>query len=206
MGNMIDHLTRTKGFTFLFAFEVEIGYLVGDISLDKDGVRCAAIFYELAACLYSAGCSLMQRLQQLYDLYGYSHMLNRYFFCYDAATFQSIFSRLRCMPDTQSYPARLGQHRVLSVRDVPIGVDSMFADGKSVFPLIADSFMLTLRLEGGNSVTLRNSGTEPKLKYYIECVGKSREEARKQCEEIEQAVIQQLLEPEKNGLKQGGGD
>ena len=44
-----------QGYTFLFAFEEAIGYLVGDMSLDKDGVRAAAVFAEMAATLRVGG-------------------------------------------------------------------------------------------------------------------------------------------------------
>ena len=200
MGNMIDTMTRERGLDFLFAFEVEIGYLIGDISLDKDGVRTAAVFYELAVKLYDEdGKSLMQRLNELYERYGYSAMLNSYYFCYEPSTFTAIFSRLRTLHHG-SYPATVGPYTITSVRDIPLGIDTQQPDGKSLLPVVTDSFMLTLRLEGGSSITLRNSGTEPKLKYYVECVGSSKEEAKRKCDELASVALPELLQPELNGL------
>ena len=96
MGNRADELIH-QGMTFLFAFEVEIGYLVGDISLDKDGVRCAAMFYELAAQLHSQGKSCMGRVEELEKELGASFMLNQYCICNDPRVFEAIFSRIRTM-------------------------------------------------------------------------------------------------------------
>jgi phosphoglucomutase len=188
--------------------EVEIGYLVGDMSLDKDGVRCGAVFNELAAELYGEGKSCMDRLAELDALYGHSSMLNGYFHCDNPDTFASIFSRIRTMGPDGGYPREVGGYRVASVRDVPLGLDTREADGKSRLPRVTDSFMVTLRYEDGATLTLRNSGTEPKLKFYIErVVGggaaaavDSGEKARVACEEMKRKCIEELLEPAKNGL------
>ena len=55
--------------------------------------------------------------------------------------------------------------------------------------------MLTLTLAGGALVTLRASGTEPKLKWYLEVKG-SEEEAGV----LEAAVVHELIQPEAHGL------
>ena len=232
MGNRADELIG-QGKTFLFAFEVEIGYLVGDISLDKDGVRCAAIFYELAAQLHSQGKTCMGRVEELERELGASYMLNqsaahtthhhqrlptllyrcsfisssypllwrcRYCICNDPHTFEAIFSRIRTMGPQGGYPTSVGGYTVASVRDVPLGIDTQQADGQSRLPRITDSFMITLRLEGGANVTLRNSGTEPKLKFYVEAFDDTREKAKAMCQDIKARCVSELLQPEKNGL------
>ena len=198
MGNRADELLQ-QGLTLLFAFEVEIGYLVGDISLDKDGVRCAAIFYELAAQLYNEGSTCMQRIAQLEQRYGHSYMINEYAVCSDPATFTAIFSRIRTMGPGGGYPVEVARHKVASVRDVPLGIDTREADGKSRLPVITDSFMITLRFDGGATLTLRNSGTEPKLKYYIEVFADSKEQAKRKCEAM-RACLDELLQFEQNHL------
>ena len=205
MGNKIDEVTRERGLEFLFAFEVEIGYLIGDISLDKDGVRTAAVFYELAVKLYDEdGKTLMQRLNELYDKYGYSAMLNSYYYCHNPQTFKSIFNRIRTLQADTTYPTSIPPYTITSVRDIPLGIDTQQSDGRSLLPVVSDSYMLTFRFGGGSSVTLRNSGTEPKLKYYVECVGGSKEEAKRKCDELASVVLPVLLQPEVNGLVKAG--
>ena len=46
----------------------------------------------------------------------------------------------------------------------------------------------------------RTSGTEPKLKYYVEVVGETEKVSMERAEEVAQSVIEYMLEPEKNGL------
>lgn len=67
------------------------------MSLDKDGVRTAAIFYEMANQWYKRGITLKDRLDQLYQKYGYYTMTPSYFFCYDPAKITAIFSIMTFM-------------------------------------------------------------------------------------------------------------
>ncbi len=122
-------------------------------------------------------------------------------------TFASIFSRIRTMGPDGGYPREVGGHRVASVRDVPLGLDTREADGRSRLPRVTDSFMVTLRFESGSTLTLRNSGTEPKLKFYFDVVGggpaaspDGGEKARAAREEMKRSCLEELLEPTKNGL------
>jgi phosphomannomutase len=65
LGNLADELIRA-GYTFLFAYEVEIGFMIGDMSLDTDGVRAAPVFVEMANHLYEQGLTLSEQLDNLY--------------------------------------------------------------------------------------------------------------------------------------------
>lgn len=58
---------------------------------------------------------------------------------------------------------------VKGIRDLTLGTDTSKPDGKSVLPATPDAQMITFYLDEG-VVTLRNSGTEPKLKFYVECM------------------------------------
>ena len=62
--------------------------------------------------------------------------------------------------------------------------------------------MITYRFENGAVATLRNSGTEPKLKYYVECFDKTSEEAaRKLLHAMTDAIISVCLRPLETGLE-----
>lgn len=65
LGNLADELVRA-GYTFLFAYEIEIGFMIGDISLDTDGVRAAPVFVEMANYIYNEGLNLSDQLDILY--------------------------------------------------------------------------------------------------------------------------------------------
>lgn len=85
-----------------------------------------------------------------------------------------------------------------------MGTDTEQADGRAVLPTSKSSQMITLTFENGVIITLRTSGTEPKVKYYSEIVaepGNSDWEGIKATlEETVAMTVEQLLEPTKNGL------
>lgn len=200
-----------EGEKFLFAFEVEIGFLVGNQSYDKDGIRTAAIFYELYAHLHAAGKTCHDHLDALYQKYGYFSMNTSYFFCDPlSGKLGEIFSRLRNYPDTPGsaypftshrYPTSVGGFKIASVRDVTYGYDSKYPDGKSILPTDASSSMITFTFENGATATLRNSGTEPKIKYYVESSGKTDEEAKELTKKMTAAIIAEFIRPIENQLE-----
>ena len=204
MGNRASQAVR-EGERFLFAFEVEIGFLVGNMSYDKDGIRTAAIFYEMYAALHRAGKSCHQRLQELNERYGFFCMRTSYFFCDPASgKLGEIFGRLRAYPgsaDAHGYPTHAGPHRIVSVRDVTTGFDSSMPGGVSALPRDPSAHMVTFRFENGCTCTMRNSGTEPKVKYYVESSAKDKETAAKLTAEMTDFIIQEFIQPLENKLE-----
>lgn len=188
---------QAQGFTTLFAYEVEIGFLVGDVSFDKDGVRTAAVMYELANHWALQGQSLLDRVAGFYNKYGHFKMVNSYVFCDAASKLDAVFAEL-CEP---AYPTACGKFAIKSVRDVKRGIDTAQPDGKLVLPHMTDSYMVTFTFENGATATLRNSGTEPKLKYYVEVSSKeSPAAAEALLAEMTQALVDNFIQPTKFGL------
>lgn len=68
------------------------------------------------------------------------------------------------------YPSTIcdGKYHIKSVRDLTTGHDSTQPDGKAVLPTSRSSHMITFAFANGVMLTLRTSGTEPKVKYYSE--------------------------------------
>lgn len=68
------------------------------------------------------------------------------------------------------YPAHVhnGKYPISTVRDLTTGIDTCQSDGKSLLPSSKSSQMVTFTFENGAVITLRTSGTEPKIKYYAE--------------------------------------
>ncbi len=189
---------ESQGYTPLFAYEVEIGFLVGTLSYDKDGVRTAAVLYEAASYWASKGQTLLDRVAAFYEKYGHFKMVNSYFFCDRASKLDAVFAALR----EPAYPTTCGPFAIKSVRDVTMGVDTAQPDGKLILPQMTDSHMITFTFENGATATLRNSGTEPKLKFYVEVSSKeSPAAAEKLLEEMTSAVIEHFLQPARFGLE-----
>lgn len=75
------------------------------------------------------------------------------------------------------YPAHVhnGRYPISTVRDLTTGIDTCQSDGKSLLPSSKSSQMVTFTFENGAVITLRTSGTEPKIKYYAEMCASPKE-------------------------------
>uniref|UniRef100_A0A915PP68 Phosphoglucomutase (alpha-D-glucose-1,6-bisphosphate-dependent) n=1 Tax=Setaria digitata TaxID=48799 RepID=A0A915PP68_9BILA len=201
LGNKTDSL-RHQGKTVLLAWEESIGFMLGR-SLDKDGITAAAVFAELTSYLYSNGLTLFQQLFKIYSEYGFHLISSSYWFVPNQITMKNIFAKIR---KDNKYPQKIGKFNVKYVRDLTTGYDNEQPGNKPILPLSTSSEMITFTLADGSWATIRASGTEPKIKYYIEfksLPGKTEKDladAQKQLAELEQAVVDNLLEPKTNGL------
>uniref|UniRef100_A0A672L6J2 Phosphoglucomutase 2-like 1 n=1 Tax=Sinocyclocheilus grahami TaxID=75366 RepID=A0A672L6J2_SINGR len=167
IGNRIHELTKT-GKEVIFSFEESIGFLCGNMVLDKDGVSTAAVVAEMAAYLHTKNLSMNQQLINVYEIYGYHISRTSYVICNDPPTIHRIFSRLRNSGGSGVYPESCGDYCITHIRDVTTGYDSSQPDKKCVLPLSRNSQMVTFTFQNGIVATLRTSGTEPKIKYYTE--------------------------------------
>ena len=146
---------RRPGHYLLFGFEEALGYAVSDAVADKDGMSAALVAAELAAKEKARGRSLLDRLDDLYVRFGVhasSQLSLRSEGQEGIAEFAAIMRRLRSEP-----PTELGGHRLGEVTD--------YLDGSDGIP---PSDALAFELDGSIRVVVRPSGTEPKLKAYIE--------------------------------------
>ncbi|XP_030601025.1 glucose 1,6-bisphosphate synthase [Archocentrus centrarchus] len=203
IGNRIHELSKT-GNRVIFSFEESIGFLCGDVVLDKDGVSSAVVMAEMAAYLHNKNLSLNQQLHNIYQTYGHHVSKTSYVICNDPPTIQRIFGRIRNFDGSGSYPKTCGGVQIVHVRDVTTGYDSSQPDLRSVLPVSRSSHMITFTLQNGVVATLRTSGTEPKIKYYTEfCATPGQSEVSTLEEELRKvtdALVDEFLEPEKNNL------
>lgn len=88
-----------------------------------------------------------------------------------------LFSVFLCAAFTSQYPGHVhnGKYAISTVRDLTTGIDTCQKDGKALLPPSKSSQMVTFTFENGAVITLRTSGTEPKIKYYAEMCASSTE-------------------------------
>jgi phosphoglucomutase / phosphopentomutase len=175
MGNRaVDLLADNK--EVLFAYEEAIGFMISSKVLDKDGVSAAVHLATMLSYIYSKEkLTLSQKLDQLYDKYGYHYSITSYFLCYESEKIQRIFERIRNWEGiSNSYPSLIlnGKYKIKSIRDLTTGIDTSQPNGLSKLPSSKSSQMITFTLDNSTVVTLRTSGTEPKIKYYAEYCAK----------------------------------
>jgi phosphoglucomutase len=170
-----------KGYTFVYGTEESYGHLVENEVRDKDGISAAAITAEAALYWRSKGKSLLQRLDELYLEHGLfeERGVSKYFEGPSGMdTMRGIMEGYRL-----AQPAALGGIRVARIRDVKAG--KVWEPGREAEAKPIDlppSDVLQWYLEDGTMVTVRPSGTEPKIKYYVLCrtdAAKGLAEARK---------------------------
>ncbi|HDH96679.1 MAG TPA: phospho-sugar mutase [Proteobacteria bacterium] len=154
---------------FVFAFEESIGYLTGDFVRDKDAVGAAVVCAQMAAHLKARGKSLLDKLDELYLQYGYFSELERSLFFEGAEghmKMQRIMDAFRSEP-----PKEIAGYDVLwiidrrdnTVKDLRTGeVKPYHAHGGWT----GNVLVFGLSNDGLTRVTVRPSGTEPKIKHY----------------------------------------
>ena len=98
------------------------------------------------------------------------------------------FYKLRHNNSKLSYIDKFGEYTVTRIKDVSLGYDSD-SGGEPEDKLVSPSSeMITFELANSTVMTLRGSGTEPKLKYYIESKEKSMTEAKATADSVERAL------------------
>jgi phosphomannomutase len=145
------------GSRLVFGYEEALGYCVGDVVRDKDGIGAALAFLRLAAEVKAAGGSIAARLDVLarrYGVYLTAQLSLR------LASPEAAMERLRA-----DRPGELGGLPVEEALDLAVG--TAWQPGR---PALPPADVLVYRLSGGARVIVRPSGTEPNLKAYFEVV------------------------------------
>ncbi|CAG8495313.1 6602_t:CDS:10 [Diversispora eburnea] len=94
LGNAAIKLSK-EGYKVLFAYEEAIGFMIGEIVRDKDGISALALFGELVIQLKKRGIEIRDYLEELYQKYGYFVSDNSYFICNSPVTIDTIFNKIR---------------------------------------------------------------------------------------------------------------
>ncbi len=158
-------LKAEKGWRFVFGFEEALGYTVGELVRDKDGVSAAALFAELAAVLRAQGTTVLTHLEGLYRRYGLfvSSQVNLTRKGAEGiAELHAIMARLRKSP-----PWQVADQEVVTIRDYA-EQKILKKDGSSTPLSLPKSDVLAFELASGSRIIARPSGTEPKCKFYFD--------------------------------------
>ncbi|KAJ3913861.1 hypothetical protein F5877DRAFT_93012 [Lentinula edodes] len=166
-----------KGYEVPFGYEEAIGFMFESTIRDKDGVAASVMFAQLAEILHSQGKTVTSYLEDLYKRYGYFKTSNSYFICNDPRIIDAIFARLRNYVRRINYPKNIAGTEITSVVDLTTGYDSTNPPTYQPSMPLSSGHMIQFRGElksNGTKIvlTIRTSGTEPKVKYYLEGNGK----------------------------------
>ena len=176
IGEKITQFEQKGDFTFLFGYEESYGYLCGTHARDKDAVVSALLICEVAAYHKKNGKTLYDRLNELYDTYGY------FLDALDSFTLEGISGSEKIrgmMKILRSESIFDGAQITDYLKDVP---------AEEGFGLLPKSDVVKFTLNDGSWLAVRPSGTEPKIKIYYSIKEKNRPLAEVRLEGIRKRI------------------
>lgn len=210
IGNKAIDLKK-EGYHVPFGYEEAIGYMFSVVN-DKDGISAAVKWLQLYETWF-AGKSLdpVEKLEEIYRRYGWSKECNGYYKLDDLLKTPKIFNETirKSYGEGRKYPQTLGDFDVVGWRDLTVGFDSTTESGVPRLPVDHSSQMITAKLRPRSGFnpdetvrfTCRGSGTEPKLKVYIEGVShESESNARALAHKCWETLRDEWFKPKENGI------
>ena len=161
---------KNEGDRFILGMEESYGYLSGLHARDKDAVVASLLVCEMAAYYKSQGKTLAQKMTEIYEKYGYyKNILLNFTFEGESGMEKmgAIMTSLR-----EHAPEEIAGMKVIETADYKKSERVDIISGKISAIDLPKSNILAYKLPDGNSVIVRPSGTEPKLKAYITACGK----------------------------------
>lgn len=155
--------------SYIFGFEESYGYLTGTYVRDKDAVNGALMICEMFSLYKSRGIGLLDKLNELFEKYGYCmNTLHSFEFegSQGLSKMQNIMKTFReSVGDGLEIDSFVGK-KIKKVFDYNNSIDGL-----------PKSNVLKYILDGGCSVVIRPSGTEPKIKIYISVSASTKQNA-----------------------------
>jgi len=172
IGEQMD-LLATRGYEYVIGYEESYGYLLADHVRDKDGVSTAMFICEMAAQAKSQGLTLVDKLNELYKIYGY--FIDKQ----DSITLKGIDGAKR-IAEIMEQMRRLGTGFMPNIAKV---IDYLEGIGE-----LPKSNVLKYIFTDGSFLAVRPSGTEPKIKMYYSVRGETYDAAYEKLENMRQKI------------------
>mgnify|MGYP001068069269 FL=1 len=169
-----DIIEREKDGNYLFGFEESFGYCINGNVRDKDGVSSCLIFAEILAYCKDNDITLADYLESIYEKYGY-------FYEETISITKKGADGAKAIEDMMTYyrnnmPKEISGVEVVHISDYE-KKEVYGSDGKKIKDItLPKSNVLQYILKDNVKITIRPSGTEPKIKFYFEvCVKESKD-------------------------------
>lgn len=179
---------ESKGENFIFGGEESYGYLPVDFVRDKDAISACYFFSEMADYLKSEGRTLSDFLDEIYTRF---HLYIEDLYSLTLKGIEGMTQIRQIMQAfRQNLPTEFAATKVISTYDIQNLVIKDFTSGKtSPIETLPKSDVLQFILEDGSKITMRPSGTEPKIKFYFSVKDKTKKET---LEEKKSALLQKI--------------
>ncbi len=162
--------------TFLFGFEEAIGYLIGTHVRDKDAVVASMVIAEMATTFENNGSSIYNEIMKIYEKYGWRLEITVPITKKGKdglEEIQKIMKSMRAKNHTE-----IAGIRVKEYRDYQKGIEGL-----------PKADVIQMVLEDETYLTVRPSGTEPKIKFYISVVDSDRKVAENKLTKMEKEFV-----------------
>jgi|TARA_B110000483_G_scaffold91389_1_gene112817 phosphoglucomutase len=190
IAELINKLEGEK--EFIIGGEESYGYLIGSFVRDKDAISASALLAETASWYLDQGLSFYSQLMNIYAVHG-THEDSLFSVIKKgqkgAQEIQEIMSRLRENP-----PKEIGTHLVNEISDFKTSKCTNISLGTDKIIDLPISNVLQFRLNNGDRITVRPSGTEPKIKYYFNTKGAPLNLTEENSYEIIRAELRHRIE------------
>ena len=161
--------------SFLFGMEESIGYLKGTYVRDKDGIVGAMLLAEMSCYYKNKNISLIEVLENLYNKYGW----------YSEITYPVKKEGIQGSEDIKNMMKNLREKdlkvllnkKINILRDYKLQIEKDYVNNSENKLDLPVSNVIQYILDDGTYITVRPSGTEPKIKYYIYTKENSKEKA-----------------------------
>lgn len=150
---------------FIGGFEESYGYLFSDVVRDKDALMSGAVICEVAAWAKEKGKTLYDVLKDIHLEYGYTKdiLVNQ---VKEGKEGQEEIAKI-IQHFREDTPALINDTNVVLIRDYLTGLESNLFNGKQTTIELPKSNVIQFVMEDSTRITIRPSGTEPKIKYYL---------------------------------------
>ena len=162
--------------TFLFGFEESIGYLVGTHVRDKDAVVASMIIAEMATTFKNNGSSIYNEIIKIYEKYGWRLETTIPITKKGKDGLEEIQKIMKSMREKTH--TEIAGIKVKEYRDYQKGVEDL-----------PKSDVIQIVLEDETYLTVRPSGTEPKIKFYISVVDSDKKVAEEKLAKLEKEFL-----------------
>lgn len=155
---------------YLGGGEESYGFLAEDFARDKDSVSAISLMAEIAAWAKDKGMDFLQMLQDIYIKYGFSREEGISVVRKGKSGAEEIVAMMKAFRTNP--PKSLGGSKVVTIKDYSdLNVTDIATGDITKMDMPTTSNVLQYFTEDGTKVSIRPSGTEPKIKFYIEVKG-----------------------------------